>query len=248
MTKVYLSHSSAHWASVCTNPSIHHPQFLAATGGHRLLAVAESPPAAGRRRGGRGRAHAVSKESRRARRKRIFDAVRKTPPAATGSPDSHDQAEVAAMLREIGIALVEVEQPTQLVKARLALIAAQYTTKPVRIVVLPTMLLIQIGTDGYEVDRVDELLAATRHGRSHRRHRQPGQRRRDHPGRRDRGDQGGAQPAATIRAGGDHDRICRHHSGFRHGHQPHLGFPSRLPVPGPDRRRASPSWAGRFRP
>lgn len=56
------------------------------------------------------------------------------------------------MLREIGIALLEVEQPTQLVSARLLEISAQYTTAPVRIVVLPTVLMIQVGTVGYEVD------------------------------------------------------------------------------------------------
>ncbi|WP_445167538.1 threonine/serine ThrE exporter family protein [Mycolicibacterium sp. Dal123E01] len=87
-----------------------------------------------------------------ARRKRMFDAIRKTPPEPLAPPDSHDQGEVAAMLREIGIALLEVEQPTQLVFGRLLEIAAQYTTEPVRIVVLPTVLMIQVGTVGYEVD------------------------------------------------------------------------------------------------
>ena len=91
-------------------------------------------------------------EKRRARRARILDKIRKTPPEPLGPPDSHDQAEVAAMLREIGIALLEVEQPTQLVTARLLEIAAQYTTQPVRIVVLPTVLMIQVGIVGYEVD------------------------------------------------------------------------------------------------
>ncbi|WP_179471287.1 threonine/serine exporter family protein [Mycolicibacterium vinylchloridicum] len=91
-------------------------------------------------------------DKRRARRTRIFDAIRKTPPEPLGPPDTHDQTEVAAMLREIGIALLEVEQPTQLVSARLTEIAAQYTTQPVRIVVLPTVLMIQVGTVGYEVD------------------------------------------------------------------------------------------------
>ncbi|KDE99621.1 hypothetical protein Y900_011890 [Mycolicibacterium aromaticivorans JS19b1 = JCM 16368] len=91
-------------------------------------------------------------DKRRARRRRIFDAIRKVPPEPLGPPDSHDQVEVAAMLREIGIALLEVEQPTQLVYARLLEIAAQYTTAPVHIVVLPTVLMIQVGTVAYEVD------------------------------------------------------------------------------------------------
>ena len=91
-------------------------------------------------------------EKRRARRLRVFNAIRKTPPEPLAPPDAHDQAEVAAMLRAIGIALVEVEQPTQLVEGRLLQIAAQYTTEPVRVVVLPTMLMIQVGNVGYEVD------------------------------------------------------------------------------------------------
>ena len=91
-------------------------------------------------------------DKRLARRRRIFNAIRKTPPAPLAPPDTHDQVEVAAMLREIGIALVEVEQPTQLVEGRLVQIAAQYTSEPVRVVVLPTMLMIQVGTVGYGVD------------------------------------------------------------------------------------------------
>lgn len=56
------------------------------------------------------------------------------------------------MLREIGIALIEVQQPSQLIYTRLHEIAAQYTTETVRVVVLPTVLLVQVGTVGYEVD------------------------------------------------------------------------------------------------
>lgn len=56
------------------------------------------------------------------------------------------------MLRAIGIALIEVQQPTPMVTARLLEIAEQYTTEPVRVVVLPTVLMIQVGNVGYEVD------------------------------------------------------------------------------------------------
>lgn len=45
-----------------------------------------------------------------------------------------------------------MEQPTQLVSSRLLEIATQYTTQPVRVVVLPTVLMIQVGIVGYEVD------------------------------------------------------------------------------------------------
>lgn len=86
------------------------------------------------------------------RRRRVIDALRKTPPAALAPPDTYDPREVAAMLREIGIALVEVAQPTPIVESRLMHIAAQYTSQPVRVVALPTMVMIQIGDDGYQVE------------------------------------------------------------------------------------------------
>ena len=87
-----------------------------------------------------------------ARKHPIINALRKTPPAPITTPDTHDLVEVAAMLREIGIGLVEVAQPTPIVEQRLQRIAARYTTKPVRVVALPTVLMIQIGTDVYQVD------------------------------------------------------------------------------------------------
>ena len=61
----------------------------------------------------------MSKESRQIRWLRIINAIRKTPPAPIAPPDTHDQVEIAAMLREIGIALIEVNQPTPVVTARL---------------------------------------------------------------------------------------------------------------------------------
>ena len=50
------------------------------------------------------------------------------------------------MLREIGIALVEVSQPVQVVEERLLRIAGRYTTDRVRAAVLPTVLFIQVGS------------------------------------------------------------------------------------------------------
>lgn len=85
-------------------------------------------------------------------RRRIIDALRKTPPAALAPPDTFDPREVAAMLREIGIALVEVAQPTPIVESRLEQIARRYTTRPVRVVALPTMVMIQIGDEGYQLE------------------------------------------------------------------------------------------------
>lgn len=90
--------------------------------------------------------------NRHDRRRRVIEAIRKTPPAALAPPDTYDPMEVAAMLREIGIALVEVAQPTPVVEARLLHIAGRYTSQPVRVVALPTVLMIQIGDDGYQIE------------------------------------------------------------------------------------------------
>ena len=86
------------------------------------------------------------------RRHRIIDALRKTPPTALAAPDSYSPVQVAAMLREIGVALSEVAQPTPIVQDRLRQIAAKYTTAPLRMVVLPTVVMIQIGEQAYEFD------------------------------------------------------------------------------------------------
>ena len=90
--------------------------------------------------------------SRQKPRRRIVDSLRKIPPAPLAPVDTYNPVDVAVMLREIGIALVEVAQPTPIVERRLLAIAARYTTAPVRVVVLPTMLLIQIGEAAYEID------------------------------------------------------------------------------------------------
>ena len=86
------------------------------------------------------------------RARRAWLRLRKETPAALCDPDSHDAAEVAAMLREVGIALLEVEQPTQLVVGRLIHIGANYTREKVRVVALPTALVVQVGSVGYEVE------------------------------------------------------------------------------------------------
>ena len=83
---------------------------------------------------------------------RVWLALREEPPLPIAAPDAFDEAEVAAMLRELGMALIEVVQPTNLVRTRLLNIARRYTTKDVRVVALPTVLLVQVGTVGYEID------------------------------------------------------------------------------------------------
>lgn len=88
------------------------------------------------------------------RTQRFLQSIRKEIPEALAEGQDHDDAEVAAMLRELGIALLECEQPTQLVEARLLTIARQYTRQTVRAVVLPTALVVQVGTVAYEVETV----------------------------------------------------------------------------------------------
>lgn len=83
---------------------------------------------------------------------RLLAAIVRTSPAPLGPPDVHDPADVAEMLREIGVALVAVNQPTQLVQSRLTEIAARYTSDPVRVAVLPTVLMVQVGAHAVEVD------------------------------------------------------------------------------------------------
>lgn len=82
----------------------------------------------------------------------ISDKLRKSVPPPLAPPDSYDPADVAAMLREIGVAMVETSQPVQVIEQRLLDIGARYTTEPVQAAVMPTMLLIQIGTAAYELD------------------------------------------------------------------------------------------------
>jgi uncharacterized membrane protein YjjP (DUF1212 family) len=94
----------------------------------------------------------MNSADRHARRVRIVNAVRKRPPTALAPPDTYPPGDVAAMLREIGVALSEVAQAAPIVEDRLIRIAAKYTTKPVRMVVMPTVLMIQIGREAYEID------------------------------------------------------------------------------------------------
>lgn len=88
------------------------------------------------------------------RARRLLQSIRKEIPEALPEGQDHDDAEIAAMLRELGIALIECEQPAQLVQARLLAIAKQYTHHTVRVVVLPTALVVQVGTVAYEVETV----------------------------------------------------------------------------------------------
>ncbi len=86
------------------------------------------------------------------RAKQTWGSLRKQTPAPLAGPDTYPVAEVAQMLREIGIALVEVQVPSGVVEARLTHIAARYTTEPVRVVALPTVLMVQVGGTAHEVD------------------------------------------------------------------------------------------------
>ena len=84
--------------------------------------------------------------------RRITDAFHRAVPPAIAEPDHYDPDDVAAMLREIGAALVETSQPIQVVEQRLRDIAARYTTEPVQVAVLPTLLFIQIGNTVHQME------------------------------------------------------------------------------------------------
>ena len=62
------------------------------------------------------------------RARQLWDRVRERPARPLAPPDSYPHADIAAMLRELGLALVEVMQPTQLVRARVHKAALAYTT------------------------------------------------------------------------------------------------------------------------
>ncbi len=85
------------------------------------------------------------------RAKQMWQAVSKQVPAPLAPPDTFPIDEVAEMLRDIGIALIEVQVPSGVVESRLERIAARYTTEPVRVVALPTVLIVQVGRVGHEV-------------------------------------------------------------------------------------------------
>jgi uncharacterized membrane protein YjjP (DUF1212 family) len=91
-------------------------------------------------------------DERGSRARRMWLSLRKETPEALTDLDAHDDAEVAVMLRELGIALLEVEQPTQLVVGRLINIGAHYTSEKIRVVALPTALVVQVGSVAYEVE------------------------------------------------------------------------------------------------
>ena len=86
--------------------------------------------------------------------RRLLRSIRKEVPQSLGEGMVGDDAEVAAMLRELGIALIECNQPTHTVEARLLKIAKHYTDEVVRVMVLPTALVVQVGRVAYEVETV----------------------------------------------------------------------------------------------
>jgi uncharacterized membrane protein YjjP (DUF1212 family) len=84
-------------------------------------------------------------------------SLRKERPARLITDDVHDSV-VAAMLRELGIALLEVEQPTHEVESRLTRIATLHTDETVRVVAQPNALWIQVGTEGYELAKSSRII------------------------------------------------------------------------------------------
>src|ERR1700709_1583674 len=90
--------------------------------------------------------------------RRRLASLRKERPQRLVHDDVHDPALVAAMLRELGVALLEVEQPTHEIEARLTRIAALHTDETVQVVAQPNALWIQVGTEGYELAKSSRLI------------------------------------------------------------------------------------------
>ena len=127
------------------------------------------------------------------------------------------------MLRELGIALIECEQPTQLVAARLLTIAQSVHQR-----------------NGSRCGAADRAGGAGRHRRLRgrddrqaddtaeprgpdRRDRRARRGRRYHSGRRGPRGRRRAHHAASVRTRNHRDRLHHHHVGVRHGDQPDLG-------------------------
>ncbi len=88
---------------------------------------------------------------------RLWRAVRKeASPSAVAPRDTYSNDEIAVMLRALGLAMLEVGQPVNMVSARLLTIASRYTTSTVRLAVLPTVIIVKIDTTvASEVDQTD---------------------------------------------------------------------------------------------
>jgi hypothetical protein len=123
---------------------------------HRATVPGQMRPAAGRQ----DHNCAMTTLTLSARARRVWHSIRKEVPKPLTPPDTYDEADIAAMLRSLGIAMLEVGQPTNLVMGRLLTIGSRYTTKRVRVVVLPTVLIIQIDTVGFtEIQMSTKVIA-----------------------------------------------------------------------------------------
>ena len=86
---------------------------------------------------------------------RLWRAVRKESPSAVAPRDTYSNDEIAVMLRTLGMAMLEVGQPVNIVGSRLLTIASRYTTSAVRLAVLPTVIIVKVDTAGAKVDQTD---------------------------------------------------------------------------------------------
>lgn len=91
---------------------------------------------------------------------RLWRAVRKEDsPSPLAPPGTYSNDEIAAMLRSLGMAMLEVGQPTNMVESKLLTIASRYTTSTVRLAVLPTVIIVKI--ENTPVTEVDVSTRAT---------------------------------------------------------------------------------------
>ncbi len=88
---------------------------------------------------------------------RLWRAVRKeASPSAVAPRNTYSNDDIAVMLRTLGLAMLEVGQPVNMVSAKLLTIGSRYTTSRVRLAVLPTVIIVQIeAARATEVDQTD---------------------------------------------------------------------------------------------
>ena len=180
--------------------------------------------------------------------RRWWSGLQEDIPESLAPPDSYDDAEVAAMLRELGIALVEVVQPTQLVRNAAAQRgeALHHQARPRRRAA--DRAADPVGHRQLRSRRDDARHHPTRRRRPDRPHRPTGRRRGHHAGRRDRGRSGQARampprfnPVVTVLG------YVITTIGFSMIINPTWASLWGHAVPRPDRRRASWRRPARFR-
>jgi uncharacterized membrane protein YjjP (DUF1212 family) len=89
-------------------------------------------------------------------RARLRHALLKQRPEPLEGTDPYPDEDVLTMLRQLGIAMIETGQPTNLVESQLRAIGLAYTGHEVRVLVFPTYLIVQLDSPLQTKTQVDE--------------------------------------------------------------------------------------------